>query len=182
MRDTVTGEGFMATQTQIFVPIETYLRNSDYEPDAEYVDGRIEERNLGEFDHNTIQQLIQVWFFMRRKEWNVRAIQEQRTRVSATRVRIPDVCVFGVDFPIQQVFGAPPLICIEVLSPEDRRSRMQEKMNDYRAFGVANIWVIDPKTRAGWDVSTGDWIPVERFAVEGTPVYLALDELFASID
>ena len=31
----------MATAT--FVPVETYLRSS-YEPDAEYVDGEIEER------------------------------------------------------------------------------------------------------------------------------------------
>jgi len=172
----------MATQTQIFVPIETYLRTFDYEPDAEYVDGRIEDRNLGEFDHNTIQQALLIWFHERRKVWNVRAIQEQRTRVSATRVRIPDVCVFGSDFPIEQVFGHPPLICIEVLSPEDRRSRMQRKVEDYRAFGVSNIWVIDSKTRAGWNVSNGEWIPADRLAVEGTPVYLALDELFATME
>jgi len=172
----------MATQTQVLVPIETYLRTFDYEPDAEYVDGRIEVRNLGHFDHNTVQQLIQIWFFMRRKEWGVRAIQEQRMRVSATRVRIPDVCVYDADFPIKQVFADPPLICIEVLSPEDRRPRMRQKMEDYRAFGVSHIWVIDPEKRAGWDLSSGEWIPAERFGLEGTPVYLDIAELLAGLE
>jgi Uma2 family endonuclease len=172
----------MSTQAQIFIPIEAYLRNFDYEPDAEYVDGRIEERNLGEFDHNTVQQLIQVWFFLRRREWNVQAIQEQRMRVSATRVRIPDVCVFGNDYPPEQVFTRPPLVCIEVLSPEDRRSKMNQKIADYQAFGVQNIWVIDPREKSGWDVSSGQWIAADRFAVSGTPVYLDLAELFTSLE
>ena len=32
------------------IPVEVYLR-STYEPDAEYVDGEIEERPMGEYDH-----------------------------------------------------------------------------------------------------------------------------------
>ena len=31
-----------------FVPVEVYLRTSDYEPDAEYVDGEILERPKGD--------------------------------------------------------------------------------------------------------------------------------------
>lgn len=32
------------------VPLDVYLRSS-YEPDAEYVDGAIEQRPAGEYDH-----------------------------------------------------------------------------------------------------------------------------------
>jgi hypothetical protein len=39
----------MATATRI--PIEQYLRTS-YEPDADFIAGEIEERNLGEYDHH----------------------------------------------------------------------------------------------------------------------------------
>ena len=46
----------MATTTHI--PVEVYLRSS-YEPDAEYVDGEIERRPPGEFDHASWQQAIQ---------------------------------------------------------------------------------------------------------------------------
>ena len=38
----------MATATT--VPMEVYLRSS-YEPDAEYVDGVIEQRPRGKYDH-----------------------------------------------------------------------------------------------------------------------------------
>jgi Uma2 family endonuclease len=168
----------MATATHI--PIELYLHSS-YEPDADYVDGEIQERHVGEFDHNAVQKALLVWFYLREQQWQVKIIQEQRMRVSATRVRIPDSCVYGNDFQVEQVFTRPPLICIEVLSPEDRHLRIQERITDYIHFGVKNIWVIDPQTQTGWDCSSGAWIPVGRFTVAGTEIELPLADLFASM-
>ena len=169
----------MATATQI--PLQTYLTTS-YDPDVEYVDGELAERNVGEFDHNLVQRAILIWFYLREREWHVRSIQEQRTRVGVNKVRIPDVSVFSRDVPVEQVFTRPPLAAIEVLSPEDRLSRIDEKIRDYIAFGVGNVWIVDPSTRAGWDCSTGDWVRAERFTVAGSPIYLSLPELFARID
>ncbi|MFL6352133.1 MAG: hypothetical protein ACJ74Z_09810 [Bryobacteraceae bacterium] len=50
----------MAASTQISV--EEYLKTV-YCPDRDYVDGVVEERNLGERDHSWIQGLL-VTFFM----------------------------------------------------------------------------------------------------------------------
>jgi Uma2 family endonuclease len=136
----------MATAAQ--VSLETYLTTS-YERDPDYVDGVLEERTGGEYDHNVVQRAIMIWFYLRGREWRIRSIQEQRTRVGSTRVRIPDVCVFPLDVPIEQVFTKPQLIAIEVLSPEDRHSRIEARMRNFREFGVANIWVVDPETRGG---------------------------------
>ena len=169
----------MATATQI--SLETYLTTS-YEPDVDYVDGMLEDRNVGEFDHNVVQQAIQIWFYLHGKEWRIRSIQEQRTRVASTRVRIPDVCVFSRDVPIEQVFTRPQLIAIEVLSPEDRHSRIEARMSNFRSFGVPNLWVVDPETRSGWDLSDGNWVRKERLEVASSPIYLSLPELFAKID
>lgn len=163
------------------ISIEEYLR-TQYEPDAEYIDGEIEERNVGEYDHNVVQMAILLWFHRNAKEWKVRVVQEQRTRLSMTRVRIPDVSVFSRDLPIEQFFTRPQLIAVEVLSPEDRHSRMQEKIQDYIAFQVPNIWIVDPKGRIGWDCSDGNWIRRERFKVADSPIYLSLDELFRELD
>ena len=55
--------------TAIFVPVDQYLRGQ-YEPDAEYVDGEIEERPMGQFDHASWQQAIQLWFAQHAREWN----------------------------------------------------------------------------------------------------------------
>lgn len=169
----------MATATHI--PLEVYLRSS-YEPDAEYVDGDIEERNVGEYDHNAVQKAVLIWFYLHEKEWHIRSIQEQRTRVAPSRVRLPDVSVFSRDLPIEQVFTRPQLIAVEVLSPEDRYSKIDEKIQDYIKFGIQNVWVIDPKRRIGWDCSTGNWVRTGQFTAKHTAIYLSLSELFASID
>jgi Uma2 family endonuclease len=169
----------MAIATHI--TLEEYLKTT-YEPDAEYIDGEIEERNVGEHDHNTVQMALLLWFHRNSKEWKIRVVPEQRTRMSSTRVRIPDVSVFSRDLPIEQVFTRPQLIAVEVLSPEDRHSKMQEKIDDYIAFRVPNIWIVDPKQRIGWDCSDGNWTRKERFELPGSPIYLSLDELFRELD
>ena len=172
----------MATATvKQHIPLETYLATS-YEPDVEYVDGELEERNVGEFDHNMIQRAVLLWFYQHEKQWNIRSIQEQRTRVDANKVRIPDVSVFSRDIPVEQVFTRPQLIAIEVLSPEDRHSRIDEKVKNYIKFGIPNIWMIDSKTREGWDCSNGNWILTEHFTAKDSPMYLSLRELFAQLD
>jgi Uma2 family endonuclease len=66
--------------------------------------------------------------------------------VTPTRVRIPDVCFFLRD-PGERVPTKPPFICIEILSPEDRMSRVEVRINDYLAMGVPYVWVLDPETR-----------------------------------
>ena len=132
----------MATTTH--VPVEVYLRSS-YEPDAEYVDGEIEERPMGELDHALWQQAILRWFWQHEKEWGIRAIQELRIRVAATRYRIPDVTLLEPSRLNEQIITHPPLAVFEVLSPEDRLQRMKRKLEDYRAMGIPEIWVIDPQ-------------------------------------
>ncbi len=169
----------MATATHI--TLEQYLKTT-YEPDADYIDGEIEERNVGEYDHNIVQLALTNWFNKYGRQWRVRAVQEQRTRLTSTRVRIPDVSVFSRDLPIEQVFTHPQLIAIEVLSPEDRHTKMQQRIGDYIAFQVPNIWVVDPKQRIGWNCNDGNWIRTERFEVAGSPIYLSLDELFRELD
>ncbi|HEX3437993.1 MAG TPA: Uma2 family endonuclease [Pseudacidobacterium sp.] len=122
----------MATTTHL--AIETYLKTS-YHPDRDYVDGEVEERNLGEFDHAELQTAIAAWFHAHRKEWNVYALTEQRVRVSETRVRIPDVCLVSRDLPVEQVITKPPIAVVEILSPEDRVRRYNDWLEDYRING-----------------------------------------------
>jgi hypothetical protein len=59
----------MATSAQISVT--EYLRSA-FDPDAEYVNGEIEERNVGEYDHNAVQMAVLLWFHQHDKEWETR--------------------------------------------------------------------------------------------------------------
>lgn len=42
-------------------PLEVYL-NSSFVPDADFVDGVIEEPPMGQYDHSSWQHAIELWF------------------------------------------------------------------------------------------------------------------------
>jgi Uma2 family endonuclease len=162
------------------VSLEEYLRTS-YHPDCDFVDGEVQERNLGEFDHGAVQMFVGNWFYQHREDWQLHVIPELRIRVSATRVRIADICLILRGHPIEQVPTKAPLVVIEILSPEDRISRYNERLADYRSMGIHNVWVIDPANRVGYDCSTTAWLPVEEFRVVDTPVYLRLNDMWTEL-
>lgn len=161
-------------------PLAEYLRTS-YHPDRDYVDGEVQERNWGEFDHALSQAFVSNWFFHQRKEWQLYTLLESRIRVSGTRVRIADVCLMARAQPIEQVPTKPPLAVIEILSPEDRISRYNERLADYRQMGIQHVWVIDPANRVAYDCSTPAWLPVEEFRVAGSPIFLQLTDLWSEL-
>lgn len=163
--------------------VEEYLSTS-YRPDCDYVDGHIEERNLGEYDHAYLQTLFVVLFAQYRETWSVRALSELRTKVGETRYRVPDVSVLKADAPKEQIITHPPLIVIEILSPEDRLGRFQDRIDDYIAFGVENIWILDPESRKAWTATSAGLHLVQNgeFTVAGTPIRVVLSELFAELD
>ena len=84
----------MSTATQL--PVSDYLRTS-YSPDCDYVDGELQERNLGELDHAEVQTALAHWFRSHDKEWSIRAFTELRMQISPTRFRVADVCLIPRD-------------------------------------------------------------------------------------
>ncbi len=142
----------MATIT--VVPVEVYL-HSTYEPDAEYVDGKIQERSVGEYDHASWQAALLEYFAAHKQDWNIRVLAELRVQVAATRFRVPDVTVLDRERPIEQVITQPPLAVFEILSPEDTMARTLEKLLDYERMGIAGIFLIDPKSEARYQFHAG---------------------------
>ncbi len=123
--------------------------NTDYEPDCDYVDGFLEERNVGKDKHSRTQMILGGWLFSMESRGHFKAHPEQRVQVSPRRVRIPDLCLVDRD-DHDEVKQRPPLLWIEILSPEDRWNRVQIRLNDALRFGVQTIWVIDPYAREAW--------------------------------
>jgi Uma2 family endonuclease len=79
------------------------------------------------------------------------------------------------------VIFEPPLLVIEILSPDDSYSDTQERAQDYRAMGVETVWIIDPKTRSGRMCSGTDWVESSRLEVKGTPLYVDLPDVFGQL-
>jgi len=126
--------------------LDLYLK-SDYEPDAEYVDGEIEVRPVGELDHAAWQGAIFSWFHRHGQEWGVRAYPELRVQVTPSRYRVPDVTVIDRSQPREQIITHTPVAVFEVLSPEDTMRKLMRKLYDYQAMGIKQIWIVDPETR-----------------------------------
>ena len=130
----------MASST--LIPVSEYL-DTPYRPDCDYIDGELQERNVGERPHSALQGILFAIFHANRHIWGVFGFTEQRVQISKQSFRIPDVCVLRRSDPVDAIVQIPPLICIEVLSPRDTLSAMQERIDDYTRMGVENIgWSI----------------------------------------
>ncbi len=165
------------------ISVQEYLATS-YRPDCDFVDGELQERNLGELERALLQTAIAAWFWNRQKEWNVLPIVEQRVQVAATRFRIPDVSVLPADQPREPIVTTPPLILIEVLSKDDTLRSMRERVDDYLNFGVQHVWIVDPATQRAYVCSRRGFQEPESgiLTVPGTPIRLVLSELFQQVE
>ena len=168
----------------VHILVSEYLATS-YRPDCDYIDGEVQERHLGEEAHGLIQSAITSIFRTHRSVWGLRSVTEQRLQVSPTRYRIPDVCVVPSTKPVASVMRTPPVLCVEVLSPEDRFQRVMVRVEEYLAMGVPQVWIIDPETREAWTATAASGpVPLVEpfFTLTGTPVRISIAEIFEEID
>lgn len=177
LRDTVS----MASAT--LIPVSEYL-STTYRPDCDYVDGELQERNLGERPHALLQGIFSAIFHNNRHVWSVVALPEQRVQTSATHFRIPDVCVLRRSDPVEPIVRVAPLICVEILSPNDSLSEMQDRVDDYAHMGVEHVWVVDPSNRHAYIASSKGFIEPQEgiLAVPNTPIVIRLADVFAEFD
>ncbi|HYW45667.1 MAG TPA: Uma2 family endonuclease [Bryobacteraceae bacterium] len=167
----------------VLISEQEYLHSS-YDPDCELVDGHLLERNAGEREHSILLGELDYCFRSRAKQWGLRAFPVQRVRVAAGRYRVPDLSIYKDPAPRDDVFAAPPFIAIEILSSEDRMSRVRRKIDDYLEFGVPYVWIIDPNTRKA-DVYTPGAIYEAKDLIlrtEDPPIEVPLAELFQALD
>lgn len=168
----------MATTTAAYISVEQYLKTV-YRPDCDYVDGVVEERNVGEVDHGCVQARFAHFFLGLYKETGLLAMTEVRMRLREKRYRIPDVMVTRGK-PTERVVTTPPLLCIEILSSEDRIARINTRIQDYFAFGVPVVWLVDPEERRLWIYRPG--VPFEEASgsvkLDGTSIEVPFSEIF----
>jgi Uma2 family endonuclease len=167
----------MAAQPSL-IPVEEYLRTTS-DPDCEYVDGVIEERPVGEYDHATWQAILVAFFTARQDELGIKARPELRVQVSRNRFRVPDVTLLSREAPREQIITHAPLAVFEILSPEDTMARMLEKLADYERMGIAAIWVIEPTKQVYYQFQGGQLTPGGVFALPGTSYRVPFAEIAA---
>ena len=169
----------MATST--LVPLQVYLE-SDYRPDCDWIDGEVRERNMGEGQHSNIQQFFIVFFSVHKREWGIHIWPEQRVQVAANRFRVPDVTVTRASAPFEAIITVAPLLCVEVLSRDQRMSEIDERAQDYLAMGVPVVWIVDPLRRTAYVSDAQGQRQVTELSVAGTEIRVGVAEVFAELD
>jgi Uma2 family endonuclease len=172
----------MAASPQFATRLEYYLQ-TDFRPDCDYVDGEILERNVGEFEHAFLQSLLAMLINQHRLEWGCTALTELRVQVSPARFRIPDISVVSAGAPFEKVLTHPPILCVEIMSSEDRWARITERFEDYRRMGVPSLWAVDPIDSKAWmwSKSSPEWTEAALLEVPGTSIRIDLAPVFAEL-
>ena len=134
----------MATSTPTFVSVEEYLDAADYQPDVNYIDGEIEERHMGEYDHSAWQDAILAWFGQHSKLWSIRNRPSYRVQVQPTRFLVPDVTIIDAAIPTEKIAVTAPLAVFEIWSAKSSVRKLLRNLADYEAMGIPQIWFIDP--------------------------------------
>jgi Uma2 family endonuclease len=160
------------------ISIDEYLQTSFEDLDREYVDGEIVERPSPDGLHSEIQWRLLGLVWDLAKSLPLHGRPELRSRVAATRVRIPDVAVYAGEEPVEPVPTIPPLVAIEILSPDDRLTQVMQKLEEYRAWGVRHIWLVDPRARTLRVYSSGSLSEVPALEIPEYGVQLNSDQIF----
>jgi Uma2 family endonuclease len=73
---------------------------------------------------------------------------------------------------------------VEILSKDDTLRNMQDRVDDYRTFGVPHVWVLDPVKRRAYICTLGDFREPDGGVLEvvDSPIRISLKDLFAGLD
>ena len=131
-----------------------------------------------------LQTFLAAWFFNHREEWRIVSLMGMRVQVEPTRFRIPDICLREPSDPFARVLQRPPLLCVEILSPEDRMGKVRERLQDFVAMGVHDIWVIDPHARRAYVCVAGEFAEFggDTLRIAGTEIHVRLADLWAELE
>ncbi len=163
------------------ISVEEYL-TTNYMPSCEYVDGVLHAKPMGTRKHGIIQARIAA--LINANFENYEAGSEISVRMSPTKVLIPDVIVQDRK-NIQDPYPTEPVhLCIEILSPTDRISEAFAKAEDYHAWGVPTVWILDPEARRSWEYCAGQRpveIPASGSLTAGE-ILIVCKDIFAALD
>ncbi len=164
----------MATATTL-IPIEEYLRTS-YHPDCDYVDGEIQERNLGEREHARLQAVLTSLVLQQRESLECRFPGRTANPRSAPP-RAHRRCLPHQSRRTQGASHRDPAAALRRDSFSGRSAaRAARVMEDYARMGVPNLWLLDPQDRVAYSYTSEGLfkLTTDRLAIPNTEIHVDL--------
>jgi Uma2 family endonuclease len=163
--------------TRAALSVEEYLHTSFPDLDKEYRDGELVERSLPDYLHSKTQGLLVGFFLALQNALRVFPCPELRVKIRTGLYLIPDVAVFYPTEPIIPIPDTPPLVAIEILSRDDRIPKARKKLEEYRAWGVPHVWLVDPYTKRLYTCDA-DFAQVSSLRIPELNVELTPNDVF----
>lgn len=158
--------------TKALITPEQYL-TTQFEREPELVHGELAEKYLPTKSHGRTQQRLAVLL-----DNAGYCCTEVRMRLAEDLYRIPDVAVFEGAGPAEEVPVTAPLLVVEISSPDDRLYDVLQELQEYKAWGVQNIWLVEPELKLCHIYDNGSLTEVSRFALPQFNLEIAAAELF----
>jgi len=120
---------------------------------SEYWDGEIVEKGMPVDLHGALQAQLsaELVFYFRRQPIGTAMSDLHCIFEPGRRVLVPDIAVvLGQHRMAGGPLPRPPDMAIEILSPDDRASRIARKIEYYLSHGVRMVWLLDPEIRRVW--------------------------------
>ncbi len=167
----------MATATNLLTLEEFRKRYAEEKPYYEYWFGEAVQKSVPTWLHSLLQQILCE--FLNRAGY--RSGPEVELRIDSGWQPKADVAAALV---IEHPYPTKPIdVVAEILSPEDRMSRVFEKCRQYARIGITKIFVLDPKSKSAWEWSR-DMENLERVSIMELPNgrSLAVADVWSELD
>lgn len=157
------------------VTVEEYLKLTE-KPYFEYDAGVLTQKAWATSNHAFAQFQVGSAIMDAAPDWRVAV--ELTVRLREDRYVIPDVAVLHKD-RIQDPYPTEPIpLCVEIVSPEDRFSYLMSKGDEYLAWGVPTVWIIDPDKRRAWELTRANGLREASITLTAGSVSVSLDAVF----
>ncbi len=123
------------------------LKNKGYE----FVNGKLEKKEMPTAKHSGIATRLsaEIWFYLKKNKIG-RVYGDNTIFQIGANKRIPDVSFVSAEkIPLAgepfDIWNFAPDLAIEVISPSERHNKVEQKIREYFAAGVKQVWKIVPE-------------------------------------
>ncbi|GBF80680.1 Uma2 family endonuclease [Aphanothece sacrum] len=141
----------LKTQESLYT-FEEYCNYND-DPDNRYelVNGKLEIMNPPTFRHLLIAKFLEQEFDKQIKQLNLPwvCLKDAGIRTGWRKSRLPDLYIIPLEeireyLDKSAISETPPLLVVEVISPDSIKRDYRYKRSEYAALGIPEYWIIDP--------------------------------------
>lgn len=164
------------------IGVEEYLDLAfDDRPEPDYVDGEVVERALPTPIHSQIQVLLGILFAPLLTRVRLILMSELRVRIAARRFRVIDFAIYRDARPEGRYATTPAFVAIEIISLDDRHSRVTARLEDCRRWGVPHVWLVDPQLKRLYEYTEAGLLQYPALRLPEFDFEISAQELFKDV-